>query len=148
MSKTIYFDMDGTIADFYSVEGWLEDLNNSNPRPYAIAKPLVNMSSLARKIHTLQTKGYKVGIVSWLSRTGTAEYNKTVTEIKQKWLSKHLPSVQFDEINIVQYGTPKSTVVKDKNGILFDDEKNNRKEWKGLSFNEEDILKILTIFTK
>ena len=26
--------MDGTIADFYGVQGWLEDIRNNNPRPY------------------------------------------------------------------------------------------------------------------
>ena len=27
MNKVLVFDMDGTIADFYGVEGWLEYLN-------------------------------------------------------------------------------------------------------------------------
>ena len=33
MRKVIVFDMDGTITDFYGVEGWLDDLHASNPRP-------------------------------------------------------------------------------------------------------------------
>ena len=35
MAKKIYFDMDGTIADFYGVDGWLADLEAHNVRPYA-----------------------------------------------------------------------------------------------------------------
>ena len=31
--KWIWFDMDGTIADLYSVDGWLEDLLAFNTRP-------------------------------------------------------------------------------------------------------------------
>ena len=54
MKKTICFDMDGTIADFYGVENWLEYLKSENPYPYMIAKPLVNMSALARVLNNRQ----------------------------------------------------------------------------------------------
>jgi hypothetical protein len=54
-----------------------------------------------------------------------------------------LPSIEFDEIKIVKYGTPKSEVVSIANGILFDDEEQNRKEWKGQAYNEKEIIKIL-----
>ena len=36
-TKVIVFDMDGTIADLYGVNGWLEMLNAENPKPYEIA---------------------------------------------------------------------------------------------------------------
>ena len=39
-TKVINFDMDGCIVDLYGVDNWLNDLINSNPRPYAIANPL------------------------------------------------------------------------------------------------------------
>ena len=48
MTKAIYFDMDGTIANFYGVEGWLACLETSDPTPYKVARPLVNMNRLAR----------------------------------------------------------------------------------------------------
>ena len=38
MKKEICFDMDGTIADLYGVEGWLEDLEHFSPRPYEMAR--------------------------------------------------------------------------------------------------------------
>ena len=44
MNKAIFFDMDGTIADLYGVDGWLDDLRAERVRPYAEAKPLVNLS--------------------------------------------------------------------------------------------------------
>lgn len=138
--KEINFDMDGTLADFYGVENWLEYLLNSDVTPYAVAKPLINFSVLARYIHKLQKNGYKVNIISWLSKSGTDEFNNAVTATKLEWLAKHLPSVTFDNIAIVKYGTPKSTC---GNGILFDDEINNRKEWKGLAYDVNNILEIL-----
>ena len=65
MPKKIYFDMDGTIADLYGVDGWLTDLMAGNPRPYAEAKPLVNMSRLARRLNLLQKAGYEIGVCRW-----------------------------------------------------------------------------------
>jgi hypothetical protein len=139
-TKIINFDLDGTIADLYGVQGWLTDLINSNVRPYAIAKPLVNMSSLARLLNKLQRKGYIINIISWLSKNGSSEYNKAVTETKKAWLKKHLPSVKFDNIFIVPYGTPKQTL---SSGILFDDEEKNRVNWNGIAYNVNDIINTL-----
>ena len=141
--KAIYFDMDGTIANLYGVEGWLADLRSYNERPYKEAAPMINMNILAKRLNKLHNIGYKIGIVSWLSKTSTIEYDKKVIRAKRKWLSTHLHSVQFDEIHIVSYGTRKEQVVEIPFGILFDDEKQNRENWYGKSFNEENILDIL-----
>ena len=143
MEKAIYFDMDGTIADLYGVENWLEDLINSEPRPYKVATPLVRMNSLARVLNRLQREGYSIGIVSWLSKSGTQEYNREVTKAKKEWLYTHLKSVSFDEIRIVPYGTPKEKVVDKPRGILFDDEKQNRKNWCGTAYDVNNIIEIL-----
>lgn len=142
MNKAIYFDLDGTIADLYGVEGWLDDLIAENTRPYAEAKPLLNLSLLARYIHKAQKMGYIVGVISWLSKSGTPEYNKAVTEVKREWLKKHLPSVEWDEIHIVEYGTPKSTC-RTCPGILFDDEERNLKEWGAGAVIASSLLEVL-----
>ena len=143
MAKAIYFDMDGTIADLYGVDGWLADLEAHNPRPYTEAKVMHNMSALARAIHNAQSKGVKVGVISWLSKTATEDYNRAVEKAKRKWLKKHLKSVNFDFIHIVPYGTPKSTLAV-KGSILFDDEERNRIEWsKGYAYPPEKIFEIL-----
>lgn len=145
MNKAIYFDMDGTIADLYGVENWLDFLIERNPVPYQIAKPLLNMSVLARFLNQLRRQGWRVGVISWLSKEDNPEYNEVVTNAKEKWLKKHLASVVFDEIKIVSYGTPKSTLA-DELGILFDDEQKNREEWRnagGTAYDVHNILKIL-----
>lgn len=143
MKKAIYFDMDGTIANLYAVKNWLPMLQASNPAPYKQAKVMLNMSLLARTLNKLQKQGYHIGIISWLSKQSTKEYDKEVTQAKKEWLGKHLKSVAFNEIKIVPYGTPKSQVAQYKQGILFDDERNNRQEWKGKAYAETNILKIL-----
>lgn len=138
--KKIYFDMDGTIANLYNVDGWLEYLINRDTTPYEVAQPMVNFSTLARLLHKLQRNGYTIGIISWTAKNSTEEYNERVAQAKRQWLAKHLPSVSFDEIHIVEYGTPKSTCGK---GILFDDEERNRLEWNGTAYNVNNILEVL-----
>ena len=144
MDKAIYFDMDGTIADLYGVENWLDYLVNSKTKPYREATPLVNMRKLGRLLNTLQSIGYHIGIVSWLSKSGTDAYNEKVAETKKAWLSRHLGAVQFDEIHIVKYGTPKWSVVDMPAGLLFDDEEQNRSAWLGRAKNVNDILDTLS----
>jgi hypothetical protein len=139
---TIYFDMDGTIADLYAVENWLADLRAERTRPYAEAKVLVNMSRLARALHKAQRNGAKVGIISWGSKTATTAYDKAVEQTKREWLARHLPSVQFDEIKIVHYGTPKSTLAS-IGDLLFDDEERNRNEWGNGAYSPEEIFEVL-----
>lgn len=140
MKKEINFDMDGTLADFYGVANWLGYLLNNDTTPYEVARPLFNFSALARQIHRLQRNGYEVNIISWLSKNGTEEFNTAVTAAKLGWLKRHLPSVEFDNISIVEYGTPKSQF---GHGILFDDEEQNREEWGHGAFDAVDILDML-----
>ena len=143
MTATIFFDMDGTIADLYGVDNWLDYLIASDTLPYAVAKPLLKLNSLARVLNRLQKEGYRIGVISWLSKSGTEEYNNAVTETKKNWLKKHLASVHFDEINIVKYGTPKQVFARTENDILFDDEEKNRNNWTGKAFDVNAIIEIL-----
>ena len=140
--RRICLDMDGTFVNLYGVENWLEMITNEETTPYAIARPLINMSLFARYLNKLQNMGYTLTIISWTSKCGTDEYNARVEETKKAWLRKHLKSVKFDEINIVPYGTPKELYATDKD-ILFDDEKHNRENWNGKAYDVENILEIL-----
>lgn len=139
-TRVINFDLDGTLANLYGVEGWLDDIINNNARPYEIAKPLVNMSALARVLNRLHKEGYVINIISWLAKDSNTEYDKAVTKAKIGWLKKHLASVKFDNVYIVPYGTPKQTLA---NGILFDDEIPNRKNWKGQAYDVNNIIGVL-----
>lgn len=143
MNITINFDMDGTIADLYGVENWLDYLINENTFPYEMAKPLIKLNHLARRLNTLQNNGYEIAIISWLSKSSTDEYNNRVEKVKKEWLEKHLPSVHWDRIIIVPYGTPKENFCFNPLDILFDDEERNRNNWKGRAYDANDILSIL-----
>ena len=142
-NRAIYFDMDGTIADLYGVPHWLDMLRAGDATPYKQAAPLVRLSQLARLLNRLQRDGYTIGIVSWLSKHSTKEYDKAVMTSKLKWLELHLQSVTWDEIHIVKHGTPKQSIVKYPNGILFDDEEKNRKNWTGTAYDVDNIIEVL-----
>lgn len=141
--KTIWFDMDGCIADLYAVEGWLSMLRAYDPTPYAKAGVMLNMNLLARYLNRLQEAGYQIGIISWLSKCPTPEYDEAVTAAKLVWLKKHLQSVSWNAIRIVAYGTPKSSFMENEDDILFDDEAPNREEWKGEAYEPNQILEVL-----
>lgn len=137
----IWFDMDGTIADLYSVEDWLPKLRAYDPSPYEDAAPLLRLSTLARLLNRLQGEGYEIGIISWLSKDPDPDYGELVTLAKIRWLKKHLASVHWDYLNIVPYGTPKQEVCG--KGILFDDEETNRSAWGEGAHDATEILEVL-----
>ena len=60
----ICFDMDGTIANLYGVENWLEYLIAEDVKPYAEAEVMLNMNSLARLLNKLQKQGNEIVIIS------------------------------------------------------------------------------------
>lgn len=138
--KKIYFDMDGTIADLYGQENWLTHLKSESAHPYENAKPMLNMQALARVLNRLNREGWEIGIVSWLAKGSTSEYSQKVIQAKKEWLAKHLKSVNFRNIDIIPYGEPKE---KDREGILFDDEKPNRDNWQGKAYKPQEIMQVL-----
>lgn len=147
MKKLIVFDMDGTIANLYGVENWLEDLRAYNTRPYDIAEPLVDMSNLKDALMKLKSKGYKVAVTSWLSKCSTKEYDNKVRASKKAWLDKY--GFPYDELHLVKYGTTKLDCTRGKAEmqILFDDNEKVRNGWNGgMAFDEKNIIKnLLTI---
>ena len=121
--------MDGTIADFYSVENWLECLKNSDTKPYKKAKPLYNTDELNNTLYQLKAQGYIIVITSWLSKGGSEEFNNATRRAKREWLDK--VNFPYDEIHLVKYGTTKANCTRKRGGyqILVDDNEQVRKGW-------------------
>ena len=146
LNITINFDLDGTLAGLYDVPNWLDYLIAEDAFPYENAEPLLRLSALARRLNNLQKNGYNLAVISWLSKGGTDEYNAEVEAVKREWLAKHLPSVKWDAIHIVPYGTPKQNYCGNVLDVLFDDEEKNRNEWTGRAYDVQNILEILKKF--
>ena len=136
---TIWLDMDGTMADLYGVDGWLAMLEAHDETPYAIAKPLVRMATLARLLNNRQREGFKVCVISALAKNSTAEYDERVMTAKREWLKKHLASVKFDEIRFVPYTYTKNNANEGAD-ILFDDEERHLTAWTGTAINAKNLL--------
>lgn len=152
-SPIFCFDMDGTIADLYGVENWLPMIRAYDATPYMNARPLLNLSALARQLNAAQRKGAKLVIISWASKDPDPGFFEDVLTAKVEWLMEHLPSVRWDEVYVVPYGRNKAKQcgVTGKNFFLFDDEERNRNEWEeldGLAFNPSDIPEILKRFNQ
>ena len=129
---TIYFDMDGTIANLYAVENWLSMLRSENPLPYKLAEPMVNVSKLNVYCGQLRRKGVEVGVITWLSKESSISYEKKVIRAKQEWLKKYFPACG-KERHMVSYGVPKVSVVEKVEGnYLIDDEGQNGRLWESL----------------
>ena len=86
----IWFDMDGTIADLYGVNGWLDALVSMDSRPYKEAKTLYNEIDLLYLLSDLKAKGYHLGIISWGSKAKNANFDKRVEKVKKEWLYNFL----------------------------------------------------------
>ena len=134
--------MDGTIADFYGVQGWLEDIRNNNPRPYIVAEPLYNMDILISILNLLKLQGWEIVITSWLAKESTKEFDELTRVAKREWLKQF--NFPFDEIHLVKYGTTKANCTRKKGGyqVLVDDNEQVRKGWHlGDTINaNEDII--------
>lgn len=130
--RMIVWDMDGTMADLYGVDGWLEMLRNENPLPYEIAKPLWDMERLANIIRGLQAIGVEQRIVTWLSMDSSEEYKTETRRAKKEWLEQF--DFPYDHFHGVQFGATKADSVRkfladDEEAILIDDSARVRKGW-------------------
>ena len=129
MNKTLVFDMDGTLANFYGVDGWLDDIKNENTRPYDIAKPLYNMEVLNAILDLLRAQGWTIAITTWLAKGSTKAFDDMIRASKIAWLQKY--NFSYDEIHLVRYGTTKANCTRKNGGvqILIDDNEKIRKGW-------------------
>ena len=148
--KTLVFDMDGTIADFYGVANWLEYLENADTTPYEVALPIYDMEYLNALLTILKKQGWYIVVTTWLAKGGTKEYNDRTRKAKLEWLETY--NFPYDEIHIVKYGTTKANCTRKIGGfqILIDDNEEVRKGWNlGDTINaKENILKELEKLVK
>lgn len=142
--KMICFDMDGTVADFYGVEGWLNDLENGNVRPYVEAEPLLDMEELGEVLMQFMNIGVEVRIITWLGQNANVEFKNATRLAKAEWLDRH--NFPYGKAHMVQYGTTKADCIRaelaeDEYAILFDDNEKVRKGWHmGTAYDVDDII--------
>lgn len=129
MAKMICFDMDGTIADLYSVPNWLDKLRAEDSSPYSDAAPMWDMEELRKILLLLTGEGWEVRVISWLSKDSSASYKDRVRKAKLEWLSKY--GFPYRRCHLVAYGTTKADCVRRwaSPAILIDDNEKVRNGW-------------------
>ena len=125
--KIVYLDMDGTIADLYNQENWLEKLINEDNKIFLDCKPLISEKELL-KIFPIDK--YDLRVCSMTPKNATKQYCKNVIEQKNIWLNKFFPSIT--KRYYLPYGNNKN-YKNSKNCILVDDNLKIRENYKGLA---------------
>jgi 5'(3')-deoxyribonucleotidase len=125
--QIIYLDMDGTIADLYGIENWLERLRNEVEGLFLQCEPLITESEL---LVLFPNDIYELRICSMTPMNASKEYCVKVIEEKNIWLDKHFPSIK--KRTYLEYGYNKN-IRNSKNHILIDDNKTIRENYRGLA---------------
>lgn len=150
-NKVLVFDMDGTIADLYAVENWLELLRADDPKPYIEARPIYEMAVLNTLLNQLKINGWQIVVTSWLSMNSTQAYKEAVRQAKREWLDRF--EFPYDEIHLVAYGTTKANCTRQKKGfqVLVDDNEQVRKGWHlgaTINANENIINELIKLLNR
>ncbi len=146
--KVLVFDMDGTIADLYGVEGWLEALRSFDESPYTDARPLYDMENLNMILQALKNQGWHIVVTSWLSKCSNKEYDNKVRKAKKDWLDRY--EFPYNEIHFIKYGTTKANCTRKLGGrqILVDDNEKVRAGWtlgETIDANEDIIRELINL---
>lgn len=121
MARKILFDLDGTVADLYGTDNWLDLLLSETKGLFRNLKVMHDKSRLNAIVDKLLENGDTVEVVTWTPKNVSREYINIVEQEKIEWVNEHLP--QIEKIHCLDYGTPKqkANFKKVKNLILVDD---------------------------
>ena len=124
----IYFDMDGTVADFYGQKDWLAKLENEEPGAFINCAPLFGDKFL-KMVNKCLEQGIQFGIITWLPMQASVEYEKICEQEKKDWVKEHMPFIT--DFCALSYGTPKQYGIKKHvaNEILIDDNTDVIERW-------------------
>lgn len=129
MTKKIFFDMDGTIADLYNTNNWLDLLLNETAGLFRNLKVMHDKRKLQNIIKRLQDIGYEVEVITWTPKDVSEDYIKIVEQEKKDWIEEHFPMIEV--VHCVRYGVPKQKAGYkfSKLQILVDDNEEVLKTW-------------------
>ena len=146
--KSIWFDMDGTIAELYKVEGWLTSLREKDWSVYNECAPRHNYQRINAAIEALVEQGWEVGVITWGSKgIGWSKDLDEIGEIKFNWLCKFFPTLADGHFACIPYGYSKAQYLEEMDDIyavayLVDDNKEVRENWRSYSNKFEQFKTI------
>ena len=137
--NSIWFDMDGTIAELYKVEGWLPKLRNNDWSVYSECAPRHNYKRINAAIEALIENGWQVGVITWASKgIGWSKDLDKIAGVKFEWLYKFFPALMDGKFACIPYGYSKADFLEEMGdtyevAYLVDDNKEVRQEWRSHS---------------
>ena len=137
--NSIWFDMDGTIAELYKVKNWLSDLRSNDWSVYDRCLPRAHYERINAAIEALIENGWQVGVITWASKgiDFGGELN-AISDIKFEWLCRFFPALADGRFACIPYGYDKGQFMlemyDDYNpydiSYLVDDNKEVRAAWR------------------
>lgn len=124
MKKIIYFDMDGTLCDFYGVRNWIPRIQHNDASIYYEARPIEKNIALLKEY---KKAGYKIIILTCLSYNTNKKRDIKSRMYKRMWLDKYLNGY-IDSVRIIPYTHHKEWFVNEA-GILVDDNDKVLNNW-------------------
>ena len=125
--RKVYIDMDGTIADLYGKEGWLNGLENEMASVFIDLKPLTTEEKL---LSVFPPSHFEVVILSMTPKNASPAYRLQVIKEKNAWLDRYFPSLQKRIYK--KYGYNKN-LKNSIDAILVDDNEKIRQNFKGVA---------------
>lgn len=129
MKKTIYFDMDGTIANLYEANNWLERLLAEEKGLFANLETMHDKEELTEIMNDLINLGFGVEVITWTPKDVTRDYIKVVENEKREWIRQNFPMIK--KVTCLDYGTPKQNALRtrEQEQILVDDNLEVNAKW-------------------
>ena len=129
----VYLDMDGTIADLYGQENWLEMLLAEADGAFINCEPMTTEEEIFKHFPKTQ---YNVKVLSMTPKKATKAYCEKVIAEKNAWLDKFFPNIT--ERHYLPYGNNKN-LKNSVNAILVDDNAEIRNNFRGLAINPTEL---------
>lgn len=134
MKKRVYLDMDGTIANLYNINNWLDRLINEDKEIFEECEPMTTQEKLFQLFPICD---YEIIILSMTPKNATIEYCENVINQKNKWLDMFFP--MLTKRIYLKYGNNKN-LKNSKNAILIDDNETIRNTFKGIALNPSQLF--------
>lgn len=116
--RVVYFDMDNTLNNLKCVNDVWKKLDNFDVSPYIECEPKQYMIDLLKSYKCM---GYKVCILSCLSRVTNEQFDMETINAKNNWLDKYVGMEYIDDVMYIPYTKHKEVYVEER-GKLFDDD--------------------------
>lgn len=130
---TVYLDMDGTIADLYGQENWLERLLKEEDDLFSTCEPMTTEETL---YEFFPTDLFKIKILSMTPKDVSKTYCEKVITEKNAWLDRFFPTIT--DRHYLPYGNNKN-FKNSKDAVLVDDSETIRKTFRGVAINPAEL---------